>query len=89
MSQVVSQEVKPPRYQVVAPMVVAKTTTTEGVKLLNFYQRAILPGDVPADQIERFLRRRLIVQIGENGVPVEAAPPAQPAKGGRPPKTAG
>lgn len=69
---------QPPRYQVTAPMVVAKSSTPQGTRLQNFYRHALLPPDVPEQQIELFMRRRLIVQIDENGLPIPPAPADAP-----------
>lgn len=78
-----------PRYQVTAPMVVAKSSTPQGVRLQNFYRHAILPPDVPEQQIDLFIRRRLIVQIDENGVPIPSAPADPPAGAGAGAKAGG
>ena len=69
-----ADDVQPRRYQVTAPMVVAKSGTPDGIRLSNFYKHTILPPDVPERQIALFLRRKLIVQIDENGRPVVPEP---------------
>jgi hypothetical protein len=76
------------RYQVTGAMVVAKSTTPQGVRLQNFYRHAVLPQDVPEKQIAMFLRRRLVVEIDEKGVPVKTEAPAAPAASTRPVRAA-
>ena len=89
-------DVKPRRYQVVAPMVVAESRTADGVRLQNFYRNAFLPPEVSPRRLELFLRRRLVVEVDDKNVPVQAATPAaapapaaKPARGGAAAKTTG
>jgi hypothetical protein len=69
-------DVKPRRYQVTAPMVVAHAQTADGIRLLNFYRNAFLPPEVPQKKIDLLLRRRMIVEVDEHNRPVQAEAPA-------------
>lgn len=62
------------RYKVTAPCVVhIPTVNASGPSLGTFYQHAILPDGVPADKLKHLLDSSMIVEIGEDGAPVEQA----------------
>ena len=70
-----------PKYRVTGALVYLKTSTAQGVRVIGFKQNAIVPVDVPQDQIDHHLRVKLIAPL----VPAEATPAAKgrkPAAGG-------
>jgi len=70
------------RYQVVRAAVVVQAQTADGMRWLNFYKNAILPPEVPAEQIAHLLKRGLIAPV-TGPAPRQAAQvrklPASPA----------
>jgi hypothetical protein len=59
-----------PQYRVTGAYVTLKTATPAGPRMIGFQFGAIVPADVPQDQIDHHLRVRLIA-------PIDA--PAEPA----------
>jgi hypothetical protein len=65
-------------YQVVGPCAHVKTATSNGVMTVMLFKRAVLPPDVPPEQIEHLLSVKLIAPVaGVAPVPVEQ--PTEPA----------
>ena len=66
-----------PQYRVTGDLVYLKTNTAYGVRLVGFKKNALVPADVPQEQIDHHLRVELIEPLN-----VEAAPRGRKAAGG-------
>lgn len=81
-----------PQYQVVGELALAKTETAHGPMQLTLYKGAVMPGDVPADQIKHLLSVGLIAEVsgGEvSGGEPSAPTPSVETPGSEPPPTGG
>lgn len=78
-------EKKQKTYVVTAPYVTLQTDTTEGVRILGYYQGAVVPSDVPADQLKHHLDSNLIAEEKDAEAVVAAETESPPS--GAVPKT--
>jgi hypothetical protein len=63
------------RYVVVAPYVTLRTMTQSGPRILGFHSGAPVPPDVPDDQIQHHLSKKMIVEVADpSAVGAEATP---------------
>ena len=70
-----------PQFRVTGELVYLKTNTAYGVRLIGFKKNALVPSDVPQEQIDHHLRVKLIAPL----VPVEAEAALPPARGRKTP----
>ncbi len=71
-----------PQYRVTGAYVTLKTATPYGPRMMGFQHGAIVPADVPQDQIDHHLRKGLIEQVGGAAEPAGTAKPGRRAAGG-------
>ena len=61
-----------PQYRVTGPLVYLKTSTPFGTRLIGFKQNALVPADVPQDQIDHHLSVGLIEEVDAPDAPPKA-----------------
>lgn len=64
-------------YRVTAPYVIAKTVTSEGVRVKGLNEGAVVPGDVSEDWLAHHLRKNMIEKVGGAARPAPVSVPVQ------------
>ncbi|MER7500448.1 hypothetical protein AB0L05_27700 [Nonomuraea pusilla] len=64
-------------YKVIAPYVIAKTVTSEGVRMKGLNEGALVPDDVPEEWLAHHLRKKLIEKLPEPEAALTPAPASE------------
>ncbi|MGP3914308.1 hypothetical protein [Nonomuraea sp. 10N515B] len=70
------------RYRVIAPYVIARTVTQDGVRMVGLGEGALVPDDVPAEWLAHHLRKKMIEKVASAEPPAPQTPATPPESTG-------